>query len=325
MRLLFQLSFVVTALFVFVPEKANASCAKDSNGLLSITKGPEQQITVLCKADVQQLIGTTRQLGLCAEFPLTADASDARKGLSNCQGMLSEPIATDLSIGSSETINALAPIAGTYKYYFALASARSQFSSLFRFDSNITGGDGTRTPNSSNQNPVGQQAGSFCTGPSFEYTTQTILKESVRPNICSSSQPQTIPLSTLFWDNVGYSQWAGLTSVPSSETLPNQRNYFLDATAWHNVILLDENLNFITSNEQSANTEYVLLIEKLSLPIEVDENSNSFVFETTLSDAARISVGCVPQSMVGTPSWNYSTECVANTPYVGQINNLFID
>lgn len=325
MRLFFQLGMVLSALFVFAPGKANASCTEDGNGLLSIIKEPEQQITVLCKADVQQLIGTTQQLGLCAEFPLNANASDARQGLLSCQGMLSEPITTELSIGSSQTINALAPIAGTYKYYFALASARSQFSSLFRFDSNITGGDGTRTPNSSNQNPLGQQAGSFCTGPSFEYTTQTILKEFVRPNICSSSRPQIIPLSTLFWDNVGYSQWAGLTSVPSPETLPDQRNYFLDAAAYHNVILLDENLNFITSNEQSAKTEYVLLIEKLSSPIEVDENSNSFVFETTLSDAARISVGCVPQSIVGTPSWNYSTECVANTPYVGRTNNLLID
>lgn len=298
----------VICLFVFSSSLASASCGANLNGEQEITRVSGQTLTATCKSDINRKVSELTQIGLCAEFPVSQSSNSAAQGLGQCQNLLSQPVDLTLTIGSSVSVAAQAPAPGIYNYFYQLGPARGQYSALWKFSQPIIGGDGTG-------NVGGAQLGVWCYPAPFEYTTSTVF-EGIFPNVCSNTEPTTLPLSTLFFNNVGHLDWRGITSMASPDTPPLERQYQLDADLFQNVILLDEDLNFIQQEQDKANTAYVLVIQKLSPSMQVTSGELSMTFETTLTDKARVSVSC--PAIIGSP-------CSLNTPYTSTSINLVLN
>ena len=301
---------IVTSVVIFLSgnfNQASASCTQDANGDLIIQRVAGTQLTATCKSDIQQYDQEITQLGLCASFPISGSAIDVGLGLAQCQNLLSQPLDVSLSIGSSQSISALGPEPGTYNFFYRLVPARAKYKALWKFSQSIVGGNGTNVVNAN-------QSGTWCYPAPFEYTTSTIF-DGIRPNVCVNSEPSSLPLSTYFFDNVGFSSWEAITSVPVPNAAPLQRQYQIDTDAYQNILLVDSNLNVIQSESAKGDTEYVVAIQKLDPPLEVSAGS-PLVFETTLTDKARVSIGC---------SADINTSCVVNTPYTVTSLDLKID
>ena len=286
---------------------ASASCTQDANGDLVIQRVAGNQLTATCRSDIQQYVQEITQLGLCASFPISSSTVDVGPGLAQCQNLLSEPLDISLSIGTSQTVSARGPAPGTYNYFYRLVPARAKYKALWKFSQSIVGGNGTSVVNAN-------QSGTWCYPAPFEYTTSTIF-DGIRPNVCVNSEPTSLPLSTYFFNNVGFSSWEAITSVPVPNAAPLQRQYQIDTDAYQNIILVDGNLNVIQAESAKGDTEYVVAIQKLDPPLEVSTGS-PLVFETTLTDKARVSIGCGP---------DINTSCVLNTPYTSTSIDLKID
>lgn len=306
-KLSFRILTVSCLVILFAPS-AYASCLASQTGELEITRVPGQPLVAVCKGDVIRKVTQVTQIGVCTEFPLTQNSNTASQGLNQCQNLLSAPVDIDLSVGSSIAVEAQAPAPGLYGFFYQLVPARGQYSALWKFSQAIIAGDGT-------QNIGASQSGSWCFPASFEYTTSTIF-DGIRPNVCVDTEPNNLPLSTLFFNNVGYSDWRGILSVAAPDTPPLERQYEINSEVFQNVILLDRDLSFIEDEANKGDTEYVLVIQKLSDPIQITASKKNMTFETTLTDKARVSVGC---------SGDLNASCVLNTPYTSTTINLILD
>lgn len=287
---------------------ASASCTQDANGDQVIQRVAGTQLTATCRSDIQQYVNEITQIGLCPSFPVASDVTDVGPGLAQCQNVLNEPLDITLAIGSSQAISARGPRPGSYNFFYQLIPAKAQYKALWKFAQSITGGDGTNIANAN-------QSGTYCYPAPFEYTTSTIF-DGIRPNVCVNTEPTSLPLSTYFFNNVGFSTWEGITSIAAPDTAPTDRGYEIDTDAYQNIILLDDDLNIIQTESNKANTAYVLAIQKLTPALQVSSGDISLTFETTLTDKARVSVGC------GT---DINTQCVLNTPYTSTALNLILD
>jgi hypothetical protein len=77
-----------------------------------------------------------------------------------------------------------------------------------------------------------------------------------------------------------------------------------------------EKITFDKNEANKGNTEYVLVIQNLSDPIQVTASQKNMTSETTLTDKARVLEGCS-----GYPN----ASCVLNTPYTSTTINLILD
>jgi hypothetical protein len=77
-----------------------------------------------------------------------------------------------------------------------------------------------------------------------------------------------------------------------------------------------EKITFDKNEANKGNTEYVLVIQNLSDPIQVTASQKNMTSETTLTDKARVLVGC---------SGDPNASCVLNTPYTSTTINLILD
>lgn len=294
-------------LFAFdANHKASASCTADQNGTLTLQRTAGQQMTAVCKTDIEEQISSVAQVGVCADFPLQANMVSLAGSLSQCQNMLSAPIDVNISIGGSQIVEALSPASGTYPYFYQLVSARTQFKALFHFADPIVGGNG--------QNPSQAETGTWCSPPPFEYSTSTIF-DGILPSKCQNTEPTSVAFSTMHFNNVGFLEWAGLLSVPAPDTAPDGNSYVVDETAFQHVILLDAQLNIISDEDDKNDTEYVFILQKMDPMLDISAGSN-LTLETTLTDKGRAPVGC---------SADISLPCAFNTPYRSVSLSLVLD
>ena len=296
-----------TCLFVLdAKNEAAATCTADQNGTLTVQRTAGTSFTVTCTTDIEEQIASVIQIGVCEAFPLQSGMTSLVESIAQCQNILNEPIEANISIGASQTVDANAPAPGNYSYFYQLVSARGQYKALWHFTDPVFGGNGETTGQA--------QTGTWCTPPPFEYSTSTIF-DGIYPSNCQNTEPTSLEFATLFFNNVGFSEWRGLVSVPVAGGAPTSNTYEVDENAFQHVILVDEDLNIISSEDDKGDTAYVFAIQKLTPSLELAAGQN-LTLETTLTGKARAPLGCLG---------DLAAPCAFNTPFRSLSIDLVVD
>jgi hypothetical protein len=286
-----------TCLFVLdAKHHAGASCTADQNGMLTVERTAGVQMTIACTTNIEEQISRVIQIGVCESFPLQSGITSLADSIRQCQNMLTAPVDASSSIGASQAVEANAPAPGNYSYFYQLVSARREYKALWHFADGVFGGNGELSSQG--------QTGTWCTPPPFEYSTSTIF-DGIYPSNCQNTEPASLAFSTLFFNNIGFSEWRGLMSVPVLGTPPGANNYEIDESAFQHVILVDENLNIIANEADKGDTAYVFALQKLSPALEIASGEN-LILQTTLTDKARAPLGCGADT---------AFPCSFNTPF----------